>query len=185
MFDPRSTALASCLLLAGGPALADGFVISSGGLAHDCYLAANAGTATDNAVRLCGSALAQDGLDLHDRAGTFINRGTLLLKRKDWAAALADFDDGARVAPEIGEIYVNRAAALIGLKRFAEAVTASDKGISLNPSELEKAYFNRATARELTGDVEGAYHDYMKAVELAPDWQQPKDELKRFKVEAK
>ena len=80
---------------------------------------------------------------------------------------------------------MNRAAALIGLARPEEAVAAADKGLALNPSEPEKAYFNRATARELTGDVEGAYRDYMKAVDLAPNWEAPKVELKRFKVSPK
>ena len=82
-----------------------------------------------------------------------------------------------------GELLL--AAALIGLQRFSEAVSDSDRGIALNPKEPEKAYFNRATARELLGDLEGAYHDYARAAELAPDWADPKTEFLRFKVEKK
>lgn len=166
-------------------ARADGFVIVSGGLAHDCYLAAKAGRATDREIRLCGAALEQDNLADRDLAGTHINRGTLYLKQKAWTEALADFDAAVKIGPGIGEGWVNRAAALIGAGRYQDAVVSSDKGIALNPTEPEKAYFNRATARELIGDVEGAYADYRRAVELAPDWQPPKDELKRFKVEVK
>ena len=166
-------------------ARADGYIISSGGLARSCYMAARLGRATAESVDQCTASLANDPLDLRDRAGTFINRGTLRLHQKAWVLALADFDAAIALQPKIGEGHVNRAAALIGLARPAEAVAASDLGLSMNPSEPEKAYFNRATARELTGDVEGAYRDYMKAVELAPNWDPPKLELKRFTVTPK
>jgi tetratricopeptide (TPR) repeat protein len=177
--------IAAALCLPASSALADGFVIVSGGLAHECYLAARDGHIADRDIRLCTSAIDQDGLESRDRAGTYINRGTLLLKRKAYAEALADFDQAIRFDPDIGEGHVNRGAALLGLHRYAEAVAAVDRGLSLGPSEPEKAYFNRATARELIGDVPGAYADYSKAVELAPNWVPPRDELKRFKVEPK
>ena len=166
-------------------AQASGFIIGGGGLAHDCYLAAKAGLATPNEISLCTTALKQEQMEPRDRAGTYINRGTLLLLTRDYAAALADFDKATQLGPELGEAWVNRAAALIGLQRFSEAVSNSDRGIALNPKEPEKAYFNRATARELLGDLEGAYHDYARASELAPDWADPKIELVRFKVEKK
>jgi tetratricopeptide (TPR) repeat protein len=178
--------LAALALLAAAPsAQAEGFIISSGGMARDCYLSARLGRATAEAIAQCTTSLETDPLDLRDRAGTHINRGTLRLRQKDWSLALADFDAAIALQPKIGEGHVNRAAALIGLARPAEAVAASDQGLALNPSEPEKAYFNRATARELTGDVEGAYRDYLKAAELAPRWDAPKVELKRFTVTPK
>ncbi len=178
-------ASAGLALAPAGPAHADGYIISSGGLARSCYMAARMGRATAETLGQCTASLENDPLDLRDRAGTFINRGTLRLHQKAWALALADFDAAIALQPQIGEGHVNRAAALIGLARPAEAVAASDRGLALNPSEPEKAYFNRATARELTGDVEGAYQDYMKAVDLAPQWNAPKLELKRFTVTPK
>jgi tetratricopeptide (TPR) repeat protein len=146
-------------------------------------VAAKSGKIGDHDLRLCTYALDQDALDSHDRAGTFINRGTLYLKRKAYEDGLKDFDAAVKLGPDIGEAHVNRGAALVGLRRFAEARAELDRGLELHPSEPEKAYFNRATARELLGDVAGAYADYTKAVELAPGWQPPLDELKRFKVE--
>lgn len=178
--------LASWLLgAAQTPARADGFVITSGGRAQDCYLAAKAGTATDRAVALCTEALDLDNLDRRDRAGTRINRGTLQLKLKAYGAALSDCDAAVALLPELGEAHLNRAAALIGLRRYAEAVTAATRAIDLKTTEPEKAYFNRATARELTGDVQGAYEDYTQAAEIAPGWEAPRAEQKRFKVTPK
>ncbi len=177
---------AGVMAVAGGaPARADGYIIASGGLARECYLSAKLGKASDGSIAQCSTALDKDPLEDRDRAGTYINRGTLHLRRKAWVLALADFDAAIALQPNIGEGHVNRAAALIGLARPAEAVAASDRGLALNPSEPEKAYYNRATARELTGDVEGAYRDYLKASELAPDWDPPKIELKRFTVTPK
>ena len=182
---PLALMAAMAALALPAAARADGYIISSGGLARACYLAARLGHATEEAIGPCTNSLANDPLDNRDRAGTYINRGTLRLHQKAWTLALADFDAAIALQPNIGEGHVNRAAALIGLARPEEAVAAADKGLALNPSEPEKAYFNRATARELTGDVEGAYRDYMKAVELAPNWEAPKVELKRFKVSPK
>ena len=166
-------------------ARADGFVITSGGRAQDCYLAAKVGAATARNVTLCTEALDQDLLDRRDRAGTNINRGTLQLKLKAYSEALTDFDAAIAIAPELGEAHLTRAAALIGLRRYAEAIASATRSIELKTSEPEKAYFNRATARELTDDVKGAYDDYRTASEIAPTWDAPKAELKRFKVTTK
>ena len=177
------TGLVACALTAGAQAAhADGFVITTGGRAQDCYRAAKAGAATARNITACSEALDQDLLDRRDRAGTNINRGTLQLKLKAYPEALTDFDAAISLAPELGEAHLNRAAALIGLRRYAEAVTAATRAIDLKTTEPEKAYFNRATARELTDDVKGAYQDYMTAAELAPTWDAPRAELKRFKV---
>ncbi len=75
-------------------------------------------------------------------------------------------------------------AALIGQGRFAEGVAEIDKGLALNPTEPEKAYFNRAVAEERLGDLKSAYNDYRKAQELKPDWPLPQTELARFRVRA-
>jgi tetratricopeptide (TPR) repeat protein len=175
--------LVAFALAAGAPsARADGFVITTGGRAQDCYMAAKAGAATPRNITLCTEALDQDLLDRRDRAGTHINRGTLQLKLKAYPEALTDFDAAIALAPELGEAHLNRAAALIGLRRYADAVASASRSIELKTSEPEKAYFNRATARELTDDVKGAYQDYTTASEIAPNWEAPKAELKRFKV---
>ena len=60
-----------------------------------------------------------------------------------------------------------------------------DKGIELEPLEPEKAYYNRAIAHEQLGNVRGAYFDYLKASELAPEWEQPRMQLTRFTVRKK
>ncbi len=57
-----------------------------------------------------------------------------------------------------------------------------DRGLALDPDQPEKAYFNRAVAKERLNDLKGAYFDYRRALELKPDWDMPKVELARFTV---
>ena len=72
---------------------------------------------------------------------------------------------------------------LLEAVRGIEGLTEIDRGLSMNPEEPEKAYFNRALANEGLDDMKAAYLDYMKALELAPNWDAPRHELTRFTVE--
>jgi tetratricopeptide (TPR) repeat protein len=82
----------------------------------------------------------------------------------------------------VGEAHANRGAALVAMKRWADSIPAISKGIELQAAEMEKSYYNRAIAYEELGNVRGAYFDYMKAMELKPDWEAPKMQLTRFTV---
>ncbi len=154
--------------------------------ARVCQTAAEAaaqGFAPDQAaVDTCGFALDTELLTDHDEAGTLVNRGILYLARADYADAVTDFTRAETLQPQIGEIYTNRGAALIAERHFAAGIAEIDRGLPLQPGEPEKAYFNRALAREELGDVKGAYLDFRKAAELKPDWPTVQDELARFTV---
>ncbi len=182
-WGPISLCAALGLVMAGH-ALADGVVISSGALAGACYEAAKSGTPSEDGIHLCTRALAEDALDAKDRAGTLINRSVLLIRAKSYRQALSDLEVAQRLAPGLGEGDVNRGAALLGLHRWNEAVAALNLGLQERASEPEKAYFNRATAREQLDDLTGAYLDYRKAAEIAPHWDAPRQELTRFHVES-
>jgi tetratricopeptide (TPR) repeat protein len=77
---------------------------------------------------------------------------------------------------------VNRGAASVGSRRFADGLTDLNKALDLGVEEPEKAYYNRALAYEGLDNVKAAYLDYQKAIELKPEWEQPKKELARFTV---
>ena len=174
---------AAVVLLAGvaGSARASVTVIG-GGLAEACSKAAIAGASDLRTEETCTLALEQELLPPRDRAGTYVNRGIMKLRRGNWQAALADFDVGAKYKPDLGEIYVNRGAALIGDHKYAEGMADLNKGLELGVEEPEKAYYNRAIAKEALDDVKGAYFDYLKALELSPGWDAPKQQLTRFHV---
>jgi len=158
--------------------------VLGGGLAESCSkaarIASRSSVADDNAIHICGLAIASEPLSGRDLAGTYVNRGILYMARAAYHSARNDFDSALYLMPMMGEGYVNRGAALVAEHRFAEALADIDKGLALNPEEPEKAYFDRGLAHEYMDDLKSAYLDYLRASELKPDWEAPKNELARF-----
>ena len=171
-------------VLAGGAARASVTVIG-GGLAENCSKAALSGKVDVRLEATCTEALDKESMSSRDRAGTFVNRGILKMRRLNWAGATQDFNEAVRVRPDMGEAYVNRGAVLIGTHHYAESLPDLNKGLQLGVEEPAKVYFNRALAYEGMDDEKSAYFDYQKALELSPDWAAPKTELARFHVERK
>ena len=170
--------------LAAGSAAADSGAVTvlSGGYAQDCSLAALDGKSDYASMQLCATALTSEALSRHDRGATFINRGVMKMRERDFAGAMIDLDAGVRLAPEAGEGWTNRGGALIGVKRYSEGLGDINRGLALGVREPEKAYFNRALADEGLDDEKAAYVDYQKALALKPGWVLPQQELLRFTV---
>jgi len=152
------------------------------GLAEVCSNYAKAGDDREEALHVCTVALETEAMRRRDRAGTYVNRGVIRMRRQDYAAARRDFELAVRLQPDLGEAYVNRGGALVGEKRYMEALLEIDKGLALGPEEPEKAYYNRGLANEGLADLKAAYFDYKRAMELKPDWEIPRRELSRFTV---
>jgi tetratricopeptide (TPR) repeat protein len=163
------------------PALAAASVVGTG-YARACYEAAEEKRPARQALKICDSALMDEGLDLNDRAKTYVNRGIIHMQARNINAAIADYDAAIRVSPDTAEAYVNKGLAMLRLGRHEEVVTLLTEGLVRNPVRPEVAYFSRGMAYELLGQTWEAYHDYTRAVELAPDWREPALELSRFKV---
>ncbi len=152
------------------------------GLASQCSKLARAGQFDREALRLCDLALDEGGISRDDAAKTFVNRGVIHLRRQSYKDATADLATAERLMPLLGEIYINRGVVLIKQRMWNEAIAEFDRGIALNPDELEKAYFNRALAREQIDDFRGAYADFRKAQQIAPEWTPVQKELLRYTV---
>lgn len=156
--------------------------VLGGGLAEACFRSVKAGLADRPVLELCTTALESEALRRRDRAGTYVNRGIVNLRMRSIDPALSDFQRAERLNPLVGEIFVNRGAALISKARFTEAVAEIDRGLTLGIDEPHKAYYNRALAKEGLDDLKGAYLDYRKASELDPTWTAPQNQLARFTV---
>lgn len=152
------------------------------GYAETCWRSARDGDATLTAEQVCTYALDVELLSRRDRAGTYVNRGVLRMRRAEYPAALADFDVAVRLDPDLGAAHVNRGAALIGLGRHADSLAPLDRGLELGVDEAAKAFYNRALAHEGLGDLKAAYLDYQRALQLDPAWSEPARELARFQL---
>jgi tetratricopeptide (TPR) repeat protein len=175
-------AVAAAALIVGAGAARASVSVIGGGLAEACSKAAMAGLSDYRYEQTCTKSLEAEMLAPRDRAGTYVNRGIMKLRRMDWGGALSDFDVAVKLKPDLGEIYVNRGAAYLGEHRYADGLKDLNRSLELGVEEPAKAYYNRALAYEGLDDMKSAYFDYQKAVELSPTWDAPKQELTRFHV---
>jgi tetratricopeptide (TPR) repeat protein len=106
------------------------------------------------------------------------------MREGKYEQALADYADAVELVPELGAAYLNEGAAHIYRKDFQLAIAPLDRAIDLESPDLFAAYYNRAIARENTGDVAGAYDDFQKSLELKPGWELAERQLTRFSVES-
>lgn len=181
----RTPYLVSAMLAFAGVSPAYGAAtVIGGGLGRECYLAAEFKRERNMSLDVCTRALEEEQLPRRDRAATLVNRGIVHMHAKDLGRALADYEAAIRLEPRLAEAHVNRGIAL--LYRGGEdqaAIDALTHGLSLNPVRPEVAYYTRAVAYEVVGNVRAAYDDYQAAAAARPGWEEPIEQLKRFQVE--
>ncbi len=117
-----------------------------------------------------------------DRAAAFSNRSALNFQRANYNAAIADSTAALELDRSLVEAMVNRGASYLKLQRPSDAEANFSRALSVAPAHAARIHFNRAMAREDMGDRVGAYADYARAARLAPQWDQPKQQLNRFTV---
>src|ERR1700750_1725000 len=119
--------VAAVAALAVAGAANAGVTVIGGGLAEACSKAALSGKTDLHLEQTCTQAIETEALDSRDRAGTYINRGILTWRRKDGTAPTSDFNEAARLRPEMGEAYVNRGAVSIGQHLYAQSLPDLNK----------------------------------------------------------
>ncbi|MFC3711970.1 hypothetical protein ACFOMD_05275 [Sphingoaurantiacus capsulatus] len=181
--------LAGALIAVGFfiPDTAHGAVsIIGAGFSRVCYELAESGRASDEAFENCDRALSEQALSVRDRAATLVNRGILYMRKKEHAAAIADYEAAIRLKTDLAEAYVNKGIALVHVGgRDGEAVNFLSQGLDLNPVRPEVAYYTRGVANEALGRTRAAYDDYRQAAALKPGWAEPQKQLKRFSLVSK
>jgi Tfp pilus assembly protein PilF len=171
----------AAFLFLAAPAHALVTVVGSG-LAHDCFIAAKVGTDPRGGIAVCDEALTVEALDARSRAGTYVNRAVMKMALHQVDNAMADYNSALSLYPGLGDGYVDRGAALISLKRYDEAMADINKGIGLGQSYEQIGYYNRGVAEFYLGRAGESYHDFKKALEIAPDFALAREQLKNFTV---
>lgn len=152
-------------------------------------------------IGICTLAIREGGAA--NRATNHSNRGVLHFEASDSDAALADFDEAVRLDDSLVVAHINRGYILNLREQWEQAISAFDRvielGIESRPErdeseesgeqrvagtvpEIARVYYNRGIAHEELEHAREAYLDYLKAAELAPEWDEPQRELERFEV---
>jgi tetratricopeptide (TPR) repeat protein len=133
-------------------------------------------------LAFCDTAVEISKYRRDELAAAYVNRSALRLAAGQYAGALADSNAAINIKAIIPQAHINLGIALSAENRNAEAVHAFTDALALNPAHPETVYFDRAMAREDSGDMKGAYLDYRQASQLAPTWDTPRQQLARFTV---
>jgi tetratricopeptide (TPR) repeat protein len=152
------------------------------GTAHQCYLQAESGDDLKAGVAICTDSLKNETLSLVDRASTRINRAILRARSADTDGAMTDYSEALSLGSNDAEVYLNRAATYIGLRRYGDALHDADQALALHPARIEIAYYNRALANEALGNVGAAYQDYKAALQAQPQFKAAAERLAHFHV---
>ena len=179
----RTLLVAAVTTAMAGTAAAQVFVVG-GGFAKECYDLARSGNYSfRSAEETCTRALREETMNRANRAATYVNRGVLRMREGDYEQALEDYGEAVSLQPELGAAYLNEGATHIYRKDFEAALEPLNRAIEFESVDIFAAYYNRAIARENTGDVSGAYYDFQKALELKPGWELAERQLGRFTVQ--
>jgi tetratricopeptide (TPR) repeat protein len=174
---------AVAVLLAASPA-AGAVTVLGNSSARLCYEAAESrSNPSMTLIRTCDQAMHDEGLSDYDLVATLVNRGILKARLGNLDAAIVDYDAALDRNPDEAEAYLNKGFALLHLPDAAQqARPMFDSALEKRTRKPALAYYGRAVANELTGQVRAAYEDYREASRLDPKWQDPKVELARFQV---
>lgn len=157
-------------------------------------------------IRLCTLAI-QQGSEAVNRAASYNNRGVLHFEAANYDDALADFTEAVHLDDTLTFAHINRGNIFNLREQWPQAISAFNRAIELgiqsrpghagekieSPEsrqasqtravrELARAHFNRGIAHENLEQLREAYLDYLRASELAPEWEEPRRELERFEV---
>ena len=175
--------IGAALAASAFPAAAAVTVIGSSS-ARLCYEAAEARSAPSvESIGRCDDALEREALTNYEIVATYVNRGILKLRRGQIEPAIADFNTAIARDPSEPEAYLNKGMATLRLANGWEAaVPLFNTAIEHRTRRPAVAYYGRAVAHELAGEVKLAYRDYRQASALEPKWRDPQTELARFTV---
>jgi tetratricopeptide (TPR) repeat protein len=95
-----------------------------------------------------------------------LHRGALRRAKSEFEGAIADFTAAIEVEPT-PELHLERGITHASLGAFDQAIADYTRAIEIKP-DLAPAYFNRAVAKQSSGDPEGSKADFEKVLQLVP-----------------
>ncbi|HEV2079544.1 MAG TPA: tetratricopeptide repeat protein, partial [Allosphingosinicella sp.] len=177
-------AAAAAGLVSATGAAAQAITTLGSSAAQSCYKAARDHRTALAELSRCDQALS-GALSFADLVATHVNRGILHALREDYSKALRDYDTAIELDPNEAEAFFNKGLLLLRASdRDREALEMINLAIAKKTRKPAEAYFARAVAHEGLGKPVAAYKDYRQAAALAPKWDLPARELRRFRIKS-
>ena len=163
------------------PAQAQIFV-NGDGAPYSCYMSAkNGNPGSVSAIKTCSEALS-DPLIRTNKAATYVNRGILYMRKGEYEAASADYEQATTLRPDLPEIYINYGAALFYLQKDEQALEMLNKAVALDTDKMAEALYNRALVLDRQEKLREAYLDLKQALELKPGWEPAERAISQYTV---
>ncbi len=106
----------------------------------------------------------------------WLRLGDLLLAQRDSQRALAAFEQAVKLGASTVDGAIGRSAALMELGRWQEAETTVQAALDIAPEDA-RLYNNLGVIARERGDLDRAYYFFSRAIELAPGWELPRQNL--------
>jgi tetratricopeptide (TPR) repeat protein len=106
-----------------------------------------------------------------EEAERFKSQGNAYMQQKDYQSASDCYTQALRISPSGPQSHVyfsNRAAALLSMKKFDQAILDSERALALKPT-YAKAHARLGLAHFLLGDYRQAMEAYTVALKYEPD----------------
>lgn len=123
----------------------------------------------DTGVASCTRLLAEAGKRLTPnlKAIVYTARGNSYVIKKNYDAAIPDFDEAVKLDPKFALAYVSRGYALNLQSQYDRAIDDFDQAIQLQPG-FANSFTNRGIAFAAKHDYDRAISDYSEAIKLDP-----------------
>jgi len=121
---------------------------------------AQAHGSTHDQIEQVSHALEHDPAD----AQLYVKRARLRQAQRDWAGAISDLDEAARLAPQLAVMDLNRGRLLLDAGRAAEARRALDRYVQ-RASDDPQGWLERARAQVRLGEPLAAAQDFHAAID--------------------
>ena len=95
------------------------------------------------------------------------SRGIAWFSKKEYAKAIADYNEAIRIDPLYSTAYNNRGIVRFDMREYDESVTDFNKAILIDP-EYAEPYYNRGIISNTRKNYEKAIADYSAVIRLNP-----------------
>ena len=136
--------------------------------ARTCYHDASDGLSTN--VDSCDTALRDGTLTRRDYNSTLVNRGIILNRAGDYAAALDDFNKALSKNPNLAEAFLNRGNTHFLMRDLDAAISDYESAIAKGLKKSHVAWYNIGLAYDAKKSPKQALVAYKKALEIDPEF---------------